>query len=554
MAFKLLPLWRLPIRFIPIDLNHWSTIGGPDFVTIRIFSSLPFTTSVLRPQLSLPNFMTDPGKQPSQAAVLAAIHPQAMDGIITFDDTGLILSANSTTASLFACPIERLVGQNIKALMPSLFKDDGGDHDDQSSLRDWIGFRKEAIGLRSDGTTFPIHLVVSEFKVEGKSILAGIIRDVYDLNERQARLEAILNNAVDAIITIDDRGLIDSANPATEKLFGYQTEEIVGKNVKILMPNPYHDEHDGYLKNYQDTGIRKIIGIGREVVGQRKDGTVFPMHLAVSEIQLGERRLFTGIVRDISDLKKAERELAEANDRLEENVRLRTAELHEAQADLVRSEKFATLGKVSGGIAHEIRNPLNAVKTSAYYLLNAKSASPEKVEEHLHRIDRQVTVIDNVVTALSDVARMPDADLCPVNLSKLLRNVVSTVELPSNISVKFELPEDLPKVLVDVNQIVIAFRNLLRNARDAMILEGGMLRVVADVSDESVTFRIIDSGTGIEPEILKKILEPLFTTKARGLGLGLSITREIVEKNKGSLSVESEVGKGSRFGIQLKRG
>ena len=140
---------------------------------------------------------------------------------------------------------------------------------------------------------FPMHLAVSEFELNGQQLFVGIIRDVSDLNERQARLEAILNNAVDAIITIDKQGLIDSANPATEKLFGYENSELIGQNVKLLMPNPYRDEHDGYLKNYVETGLKKIIGIGREVIGQRKDGSTFPMHLAVSEIVLGDRRLFT---------------------------------------------------------------------------------------------------------------------------------------------------------------------------------------------------------------------------------------------------------------------
>ncbi len=498
--------------------------------------------------------MTDSGKQEFQSATLGSVFHQAVDAIITFNQSGLIVSANLTAASLFAYPGDELVGQDIKVLMPSLLDGEPGDRDEKDQLLGLIGRRKEVVGCRSDGTTFPTRLAVSDFYIDSNPILVGILHDVSDLNERQARLEAILDNAVDAIITIDERGIMDSVNPATEKLFGYEAEELVGQNVKILMPQPYNIEHDQYLKEYQSSRIPKIIGIGREVVGRRKDGTEFPMHLAVSEILLGSRRIFTGIVRDISDLKKAERELADANDQLEENVRLRTAELHEAQADLLRSEKFATLGKVSGGIAHEIRNPLNAVKTSAYYLLNVKSASPEKVREHLTRIDRQVTMIDNVVTALSDVARMPDADVCPVNLFPILQEATAAISFPVNVSIEFDLPDNLPAVLVDANQIVIAFKNLVRNARDAMSSGGGILRIAAEISDESVVFCVSDSGCGIDPEILEKILEPLFTTKARGMGLGLSITRAIVEKNQGLLSVESEIGRGSRFGIELKRG
>jgi two-component system sensor kinase FixL len=274
--------------------------------------------------------------------------------------------------------------------------------------------------------------------------------------------------------------------------------------------------------------------------------------LAVSEIKIDDTHLYTGIVRDISDLKRAEHELATANEQLEDRVKQRTAELHETQADLVRAEKFATLGKVSGGIAHEIRNPLNAVKTSAYYLLNAKGPSDEKIREHLERIDRQVSMIDNVVTALSDVAKLPDANLKGTQLEGVLRAAVSSVGLPSRIAVNFDFPDELPEVLVDENQIVIAFKNLIRNARDAMADEG-TLSIEATLTEDSVSYHFRDTGTGISAENLEKILEPLFTTKARGMGLGLSISRAIVEKNKGQLSVESELGEGSCFTISLGR-
>ncbi len=191
--------------------------------------------------------------------------------------------------------------------------------------------------------------------------------------ERQDLLAAILRTAVNAIIVIDQRGIIQDVNPATEKLFGYSSEDVLGKNVNILMPTPYREEHDDYLENYRKSGVAKIIGIGREVVGRRKDGTNFPIHLAVSEIKSGPERLFAGIVRDISDLTDAQRKLTLLNEELEERVRLRTAELRAAQSELVRKERLATLGQISGGIAHEIRNPLNAIKTSSYYLLNAES-------------------------------------------------------------------------------------------------------------------------------------------------------------------------------------
>ena len=503
------------------------------------------------------------------------------------------------------------------------------------------------------------------------------VSDIANSNLRQKTLEAIYRGAVDAIITINEHGLIETINPATEQLFGYQASELTGQNIKLLMPSPYHDEHDSYLANYFKSGIPKIIGLGREVIAKKKDGSTFPVHLAVSEARVGERTVFAGFIRDLTEFKdiqqqqatlgriveeslnevyifdadtfhivqvnrggrenlgytrqelhrltpfdlmpafdeeqfrelirpllngsvnklvfstihqrkdrtqydvdvhlqrstfhskpvfvtnvldvterrNAERQVEEQQEamkaELERLVESRTRELREAQAELVTSEKFSTLGKVAGGIAHEIRNPLNAVKTSAYYLLNAKNATEAKTREHLERIDRQVTIIDNVITALADVARMPDANLRPTQIEPILREVISTSSLPENIRAALEIEEQLPKVMVDENQIVIAFRNLIRNARDAMP-DGGTIRIEAVAKDNRVTISVKDTGVGIAPEDLSKVLEPLFTTKARGMGLGLSITRAIVEKNAGNIAFASKVGEGSTFSVTLR--
>jgi two-component system sensor kinase FixL len=375
------------------------------------------------------------------------------------------------------------------------------------------------------------------------------VRENFVDEQMESRLSAILNNAVDAIITIDELGIIESANPATKTLFGYTEQDLIGKNVKILMPPPFRDGHDGYLRSYRETSVAKIIGMGREVVGRRSDGSTFPLHLAVSEIWLGERRIFTGIIRDVSDLKEAERRLQELNEVLESRVAERTRELHDAQAELVMKEKLATLGQVSGGIAHEIRNPLNAVKTSIYYLMHAKHRSPEKTTEHLERIDRQVTLIDNVITALSDVARMPEPNRIPVRVEDLVLSIVNEVGLPVNIEVTIDIPLDL-FVLADEHQIPIVLRNIVRNARDAMP-EGGTLEITASEETNKIRVNVCDSGTGIPPGQVQHIMEPLYSTKARGMGLGLAISRAIVDKNGGELIVESEIGVGSTFTVIL---
>jgi two-component system sensor kinase FixL len=276
------------------------------------------------------------------------------------------------------------------------------------------------------------------------------------------------------------------------------------------------------------------------------------MHLAVSQLALGDELLFAGIVRDITDLKQAQLDLARANERLEQRVQERTSELESTQAELLKTERLATLGQVSGGIAHEIRNPLNAVRTSVYFLRHARQLSSEKVAEHLERIDRQVSLIDNVVTALSDIARLPEPKLAPCDVNGIVREALASISLPESIDVQVALPDEPLLAAIDPNQISIVLRNLIRNARDAMA-EGGTITLSAREDGEQVIVKVTDTGTGIPEEELKRITEPLYSTKARGMGLGLAISVAILQKNQGRLEVSSQVGQGTEFSIRLHR-
>jgi signal transduction histidine kinase len=218
-----------------------------------------------------------------------------------------------------------------------------------------------------------------------------------------------------------------------------------------------------------------------------------------------------------------------------------------------RSERLAAIGQVAAGIAHELRNPLNVVKTSVYYLLNARNPTPAKTAEHLQRIERHVTGADGVITALSNFARMPLPSLKPLALGPCLQEALALNPLPENVAVALDCPAALPPVLGDRDQLLIVFGNLVRNAREAMP-QGGRLTVAARLADGAVEVAVGDSGVGISPENLGKVLEPLFSTKARGLGLGLAIVRAILEKNRGSLRVASTLGKGTTFTVRLPAG
>ena len=215
-----------------------------------------------------------------------------------------------------------------------------------------------------------------------------------------------------------------------------------------------------------------------------------------------------------------------------------------------RSERLATIGQVAGGVAHELRNPLNVVKTSVYYLLNARNPNPAKTAEHLQRIERHVLLADNVITSLSSFAKLPMPNLRPFSIVQCAREALENNPVPERIQVTLDCPASLPPVLADIDQIRIVLSNLIRNARDAMA-EGGQLSIHGRHVDESVEIAVSDTGVGISAENLSRIMEPLYSTKARGLGLGLAIARAILDKNKGSLRVVSEPGRGSTFTVRL---
>lgn len=267
-------------------------------------------------------------------------------------------------------------------------------------------------------------------------------------------------------------------------------------------------------------------------------------------------RLRRGLMRALESSWRGEaHELLAIRESLNTLIDLDLAQIEEAyQTEYTerqqRSERLAAIGQVAGGVAHELRNPLNVVKTSVYYLLNARNPIPAKTAEHLQRIERHVMMADNVITALSSFAKLPMPNLRPFSIAQCVREALENNPVPEPIQVMLDCPDSLPPVLADADQIRIVLSNLIRNGRDAMA-EGGQLSIRSRHVDESVETTVADTGVGISPENLSRIMEPLYSTKARGLGLGLAIARAILEKNKGSLHVVSELGHGSSFTVRL---
>lgn len=366
-----------------------------------------------------------------------------------------------------------------------------------------------------------------------------------------AKLRGILESAVIAIITIDEKGLIENVNPATERLFGYGADELIGHNVKILMPEPYRSEHDTYLANYTGTGVRKIIGIGREVIGRRKNGTTFPIHLAVSEFEADGRRYFTGMIHDLSDRKHIEDELRESERRF-------------AQA-----QKMEAVGQLTGGIAHDFNN-----------LLLVISGNLELLEPHLTRDDSRELLKEaqnaaelgsRLTDHLLTFARRRHLDPQIIQLNDLVVGITDMLRrtLGEHIALSTSLARDVWSTRADPGQFQSAIVNMAVNSRDAMprggklVVETRNIAVGSDHKDfqselkpgDYVQLSISDTGTGMAPGIRDRVFEPFFTTKekASGTGLGLAMVYGFVKQSGGHITVYSEVGLGTTINLYLPR-
>jgi two-component system sensor kinase FixL len=358
-----------------------------------------------------------------------------------------------------------------------------------------------------------------------------------------SELQALLDAAVDAIIVIDDRGVITTFNAAAERLFGYLAAEVLGKPVDLLMPEPYHSEHKGYIDRYLATGEPRIIGIGREVLGRRPNGETFPIALSVGEAHTATGRRFVGIIRDLSAQKATE---------------LHTRSL---EGRLAHVGRFDLMSEMTAGIAHEINQPLSAIATyaqAARRILERDQPAMTTLIDACRKIDEQALRAGRVIENLRRFIKKQDVRTETFDVNAVVRDIMNLVNADAHaegIRVTAKYADNLAHVRGNAIQLQQVVLNLTRNAVDAMrgtLNKDLGIRIETHRGvDDGVTITVADHGTGVSPHLGDAIFDPFVTTKRDGLGIGLAISRTIVQAFGGNLTYRDNPAGGAVFVVDL---
>lgn len=408
------------------------------------------------------------------------------------------------------------------------------------------------------------------------------------------RLQAIIETATDAIITIDENGLVELANEAAFRLFGYTREELVGQNIALVMPEPHHSRHDEYIRRYCETGHKKIIGIGREVEGRRKDGTNFPLRLSVSEVKLQDKRIFAGIIHDLSEQRAAESRIIKLNAELEQRVEMRTEELANAVNQLLkinkklereikereaaemlikenetrlkealqREKELSELkSRFVSMASHEFRTPLSTILSSAD-LIEAYMAGEQqpKREKHVKRVKSAVATLTGILNDFLSLSRLEEGQIVTEPVHFQLRSFCDEITdeihglLKPGQYIEHLIPEEPVALFLDKKFLKNIFFNLLSNA--IKYSDAGLpIECETTLKEDKLCIRITDKGIGIPEEEQQHLFTRFFRAhnveNIQGTGLGLNIVKRYVELMRGAISFESELSKGTTFFVEI---
>ena len=459
---------------------------------------------------------------------------------------GVVVAANPAAEALLSPNIGEMLRTDDASVLATLLDRGAASPEGQSADIALAIASDDVLHVRCDAAALDsasLILRLREDHGEGVSTIDDLQNQIRRREASEARLRAVIETAVDGVILSDAHGTVLVFNPACEKLFGYRAEEVIGQNVRMLMPQPFREEHDGYLRHYRCTGERRIIGIGREVVGQRKDGSTFPMDLSVGEAHHGGERIFVGIIHDLTYRKRMEEQL-------------------------IQAQKMEAVGQLSGGIAHDFNNLLTVIIGSGETLSQKLKARPDlqHYAELVQRAGERGAELTNRLLAFSRRQMLRPTN---VDCNELLRSMRTLLRrtLREDIVVRTELEPELWTAVADPGQLESAVLNLALNAQDAMP-DGGRLTIATAnaplderytdahlevTSGRYVMIAVTDDGQGMPREVLEHVFEPFFTTKevGKGSGLGLSMVYGFVKQSNGHVTIYSELGLGTTVRIYL---
>ena len=490
---------------------------------------------------------------------LKAIIDTAIDGIITIDSRGIIETVNPAAARIFGYAPEEIIGENVKILMP---EPDRSHHDEyienyhRTGIGKIIGIGREVLGKKKDGTVFPFLLSISEVNLKDKQIFTGIVHDITELKKAEAalresenKINSIIQGAVDGIITINTRGIIEMVNPSAARLFGYDAQELLGKSINVLMPEPDRSLHDSYMHHYHVTGEKRIIGIGREVTGMRKDGTIFPFYLSISEVQLADRKVYTGFIHDITRQKLTE-----------ERLRRYAAELERSNREL---QDFAYVS------SHDLQEPLRKIQAFGDRLLTKEYDNlSEQGKDYVDRMLNAASRMQNLINDLLGFSRVTTKakPFVKVKLDDILSEVISDLEVTIEKTNAQIIRSPLPEIEAEPTQMRQLFQNLLSNAikfrkeNESPIINiyaknlQRQAHLTATPGDEVTEIYVEDNGIGFDEKYLDRIFnifQRLEGQKYEGSGIGLAVCRKIAIRHGGDITAQSQPGIGTRFIITL---
>jgi two-component system sensor kinase FixL len=499
------------------------------------------------------------GGQPGAAAAPQRIPADLLleavtdTGLIVLDDAGRVAGWNAGAERISGWSRDEIIGRHVSVLHPPEALGAGGPEREFAVARAEGRFEEQAARLRKDGSRYTALVTLTPLKNASGALLgfAKVMRDVTErvaaedaLRATEAHLRSILETVPDAMVVIDEAARIQSFSATAVRQFGYEPGEVVGQNVAILMPEPYRSAHDGYMHRYLHTGERRIIGIGRVVVGQRKDGSTFPMELSVGEMRSGGVRYFTGFIRDLTERQRTE------------------TRLQELQSEVVHMSRFTALGEMASTLAHEINQPLTAIaaylKGCRRILERMQGQEVPMLRDAVDQAADQALRAGDVIRHLREFVSRGESERHLENLAKLIEEASALALVGAkqmDVRVSFRLDPAARLVLADRIQIQQVLLNLIRNSMDAM--DGWPRRelVIASralPSEGLVEVSVADSGPGISPEIAEQLFQPFVTTKPHGMGVGLSICRTIIESHGGKIAVRSSPGGGATFTFTLR--